>query len=94
MSKEVKELYEKYSARLDLVVRLYKQGFSSFESSREELRNELHQFNDMRSTMFLYGLISEEDFKDTCELSYEMYDKSFNVILEIHCASGKEKIYG
>lgn len=83
MTKKMSEITKKLNHNMETIVWLYDHNIITYEKAREELREEEKAFNELRSSMFHYGLLSEKDFMETCHTGTRVYNYMIDKCMEI-----------
>lgn len=83
MTKKMTSIVKTYKDRMNQQVWLYEHGFITYEEAREKLNKECKMFDEMRTSMFYYHLISEDDFMQTTNVAFDVDDECFSRLLEI-----------
>lgn len=76
MTKKMQNLLKKYESKLDAELRCMKLGYSNFEETYKKLSKLEKEFDQLRTQMFYYDLISTKDFKETVSIGYNMFSKA------------------
>ena len=85
MTKKMQNMIIKLSEKMNTEFWLYENGFNNFSKAYKCLMEEQHKFDDMRSNMFHFGLISEEEFLDTTHTASDLFYRKVDAMQEIEC---------
>lgn len=61
-------------------------GFSDYSVCANAMKDEMNKFDDMRTNMFHFGLISAEDFIETCNTASDLWFRKLDAMQNIECA--------
>lgn len=83
MTKKMDAICKKMERKMEIEFWTFESGYSDFERTRERLRKIEKEFDELKTLMYFYDLISEKDFDATCGYSWEVYTKYFDKMIEI-----------
>ena len=86
MTKKMQNMVLKLAERMNTEFQLFEYGFNDYSKCSNAMREEMHKFDDMRSNMFHFGLISEEDFRETTHTASDLWFRKLDAMQNIECA--------
>lgn len=84
MTKKTEKLYAKYEEKIRLEFWSYKEGYSSYEHTKDRIYKMFKEFDTLRTHMYYYDLMSEKDFDETCLMADEIMWKYYDMMNEIY----------
>lgn len=84
MTKKAEKMVEKLVEKLNTTRFLYDAGYATFEETKDGIKKEIYDFDEMVSSMLHFGVISEKDFfalkqRSQMELWEEYHDIIWNL---------------
>lgn len=83
MTKKTTTLVNKYQERINAEVWMFENGFIDFDKAHERIVKEEKMFEEMLTSMYYYGMISDKDHKElSCipsNIRFEADDKLLNI---------------
>ena len=83
MTKKMEKIVETMKDKIDTIAWLYEQKFVDSTYLIEESMRRVEEFNSMKDGMFIYHLISEEDFTETRYTAWDYRNAMINKYLGI-----------
>ena len=83
MTKKMQEIIRKYENKLSLECMMYEDGIQDYESTVKWMREKRNEFEQFKSSLYMYGMISDKDHSETTFTAYEIHNKYINKLWEI-----------
>lgn len=83
MTKKAQKMVETYKERLDMTVFSYKQCFVTFDDALIELKKEQEMFENLKTSMYYYGMLSENEHTELVHTPHTLRDEAYNKLLDI-----------
>ena len=91
MTKKMAAIVSKYQDKVNLWVSLFEKGHSSIVEAMEDIKYEMECFDELRTNMYHYDLLSEKDFDATAHTSYEIYKVAYDRLRDIRVSKKETK---
>ena len=83
MTKKTQNIVNEMCNRMDKHAYWYSKGIMKFGELQKSLRREVKMFDNLRTGMFFYDLMSEKDFNETILIAEHKMDDIIDNILNI-----------
>ena len=87
MTKKMEKIIKQYEEKLTLPAIGYKMEILTFEEAKKELNDIYEQFDELRTAMYHYNMISEKDFLETIHTGYTLQQVAYDKLLDLKYTS-------